>query len=68
MPVTRIAAPQHPKDKLRAAIAAAIASNTTFLAVASPTPAQSAAQVQALTRQVSNLIRLVAGVLDGTAS
>lgn len=41
--------------------------NLTFLGVASPTNAQVVAQVKALTRQSNKLIRLVAGMLDGTS-
>lgn len=40
----------------------AIASNVTYLAIASPSNAQVAAQVRALTRQVNALMRLVAGM------
>jgi hypothetical protein len=39
----------------------ALAANKTFLAIASPTNAQTLAQVKALTRQVSALIRKAAG-------
>jgi hypothetical protein len=46
--------------------AQALDGNRTFLAVASPTNAQNAAQVKALTRQVNGLIRLVLDRLDGT--
>lgn len=38
---------------------AAVASNNTFLGIASPTTAQVVAQVQALTRQSNKLIRVV---------
>lgn len=41
-----------------------LATNSTFLAVASPSNAQTVAQVKALTRQVSGLIRLTLGKLD----
>ncbi len=44
----------------------ALTANTTFLAVTSPTNAQIAAQVKALTRQNNGLIRLVLRRFDGT--
>lgn len=40
----------------------AIAGNITYLAIASPTNAQVAAQVRALTRQVNAVMRLIAGM------
>ena len=40
----------------------AIAANVTYLAIASPTNAQVATQVRALTRQTNALMRLVAGM------
>ena len=45
----------------------AIANNVTFLGLSSPTNAQAVAQVQALTRQVDALIRVVLGLFDSTA-
>ncbi len=42
----------------------ALAINTTFLALATPTNAQNAAQLKALTRQVNALIRLTLNSLD----
>lgn len=42
---------------LRQAASAAVANNTAFLAVASPTPAQAAAQLRALTQQNNRLIQ-----------
>lgn len=44
---------------LRAAARLAVGANRDFLDLTSPTAAQNAAQVRALTRQVSALIRLV---------
>lgn len=51
---------------LTANAVAAIQGNITFLAIASPTAAQVATQVKALTRQVDALIRLAANQLDST--
>lgn len=47
-------------------VAQALADNTAFLAIASPSAAQNAAQIKALTRQVNKLIRLAVGQLDAT--
>ena len=44
----------------------ALTTNRTYLALASPTNAQNAAQVRALTQQNVKIIRLVLGLLDGT--
>ena len=44
----------------------ALAGNRTFLALASPTNAQNAAQVKALTQQNNRIIRLLLNQLDGT--
>lgn len=46
--------------------AAALTANNTYLAIGSPSAAQNAAQIKALTRQVNKLIRLAVGKLDGT--
>lgn len=46
---------------------AALVSNATYLAIASPTAAQVATQSKALTRQVDGVIRLLLGVLDSLA-
>lgn len=46
---------------------AALATNTTYLAIPTPSNAQIAAQVQALTKECSALIRLLLGLLDSTA-
>lgn len=53
-------------DTLRQAARDALAANRAFLAVASPTNAQTLAQVRALTRQMNGLARLVINQLDGT--
>jgi hypothetical protein len=44
----------------------ALTDNATFIAIATPTTAQNAAQIKALTRQVNKLIRLAIGKLDAT--
>ena len=49
---------------LRDRVAAALATNAAFLAVASPTNAQTLAQVKALTRECSALIRSALAELD----
>lgn len=48
------------RDKARQALAA----NATFLAIATPTAAQNAAQAKALTRQVNGIIRLLLSELQ----
>lgn len=45
---------------------AALTGNATYLAVASPSTAQNTAQVQALTRQVNTLVRLLLSQFDTT--
>ncbi len=45
----------------------AITANDTFLALASPTAAQTAAQVKALTREVTGIIRLLGYTIDQLA-
>lgn len=51
-------------DALVAKMAQAVASNQTFLGLASPTNAQTLQQVQRLTRQVNALLKLQASDLD----
>ena len=63
-------APPDPSYANAAAVAAkgpaAIANNQTFLALPTPTNAQTLAQVDALTRQTNAVIRLLLGLLDVT--
>lgn len=44
----------------------ALATNTTYIALASPSTAQNTAQIKALSQQMNKVIRLVIGKLDGT--
>lgn len=57
-------------DAIRATLttraANALTANRDFLALSSPTNAQTVAQVKALTRQNTGLIRLLLGLLDDT--
>lgn len=52
---------------LRAKAQAALAANATFLAIGSPTAAQTTAHAKVLTRECNALIRLALGLLDDTA-
>ena len=54
-------------DTLRARAQAALTANATFLALGSPTNAQTLAQVQLLTKECNGIIRLLLGVLDSTS-
>ncbi len=51
-------------ETLRAQAASALATNSAYLALGSPTQAQAVAQVRMLTLEVSALIRLALGLLD----
>jgi len=51
---------------IREQVAQALKANATYLAIPTPTNAQIAGQVKALTRQMNGLIRLEVGQLDGT--
>ena len=53
-------------DTIVAQAVGALVSNTAYIDLATPTNAQVAAQVKALTRQNNKIIRLVLGRLDGT--
>ena len=53
-------------ETIRTQATAALDANRTFLAIATPTAGQNAAQCKQLTRQMNGLIRLTLGTLDGT--
>ena len=55
---------QQNQQTLESRAQTALTNNQTFLAISSPTNTQSVAQVQALTRQVDGIIRLLLGLLD----
>ncbi len=54
-------------DELLGKAGQALDINAAFLALAAPTNAQNAAQIKALTREVSAVLRLLLGRLDDTA-
>lgn len=54
------------RDAVEATARSALAANRTFVALASPSAAQSTAQVKALSRQVNGLIRVLLGAFDGS--
>lgn len=53
-------------DTLREQALQAMVNNRTFLALATPTNAQTVAQVKALTRQNNAIIRMLLGHFNGT--
>lgn len=57
---------QENRDAIEQQARQALATNRTYIALASPTAAQTAAEVKALARQNNGLIRLLLGLLDGT--
>ena len=52
------------EQTIRSRIGAALTANAAYVAKATPTAAETTAEVKALTRQVSGLLRLVDGRLD----
>lgn len=52
------------REQLLSKAKTALANNATFLAIPSPTQGQSLTQIQALTRQMDAIIRVVGGYLD----
>lgn len=53
-------------DAIRDNARQALAGNRTYVGTATPTAAQTTAQVKALSRQVNGIIRLLLNELDGT--
>jgi len=62
----RLASRNANEETLRSQALQALQANRDFLAIASPTQAQTLAQVKALTRQSNGVIRMLLGQLDGT--
>ena len=54
------------RETIKAQARQALDVNRTFLALASPSQAQSLAQIRALSRQMNGTLRLLLGKLDGT--
>jgi hypothetical protein len=54
------------EQAIRDAARLALTANRSFLALSSPTNAQNAAQIKALTRQNQGVIRLLLGALEAT--
>lgn len=54
------------QQALQSKAQAALTANANFLAIASPTQAQTLAQVQTLTKECNALVRLLLGLLDTT--
>ena len=65
-PVQRDVTEESSRRTIHAQAATSLDGNRAFLALTSPTAAQNAAQVKALTRQMNGVIRLVLGQLDAT--
>jgi hypothetical protein len=54
------------RDVIEERAVAALTNNIDYLAIASPTSAQAAAQIKDLTRQMNGIIRLLLNRLDST--
>lgn len=64
--IRRIESRNANEETLRGQAEQALLTNRTFLDIATPTNAQTLAQVKALTRQSNGVIRMLLGKLDGT--